>query len=393
MSAKFNVLHLTRKSDQLTKKTPFIYLQIKKHIDFEPFQASGIGNKDSLIDIQNLYKNQSEIFCKTFYEKLYFLLFKHLSNYTAVRICDYIKANNISIVHFHYGSDTTIFVNIFKRIKIPVIVSFYGYDCTSFPKWYYGFGNFLLKQIVFRYSDKILAMSPDMKNELVKLGCNESKVVVHYFGTDIKKFVYKNRIYAHPNKLRLLIMASLVAQKGHIFLLNALSELKSSNLDYTLTIVGEGILEHKIKQYVIDNNLEEFVEFKKNITYGSPQMINEYLNADIYLQPSVTTAKNEKEGIPGALIEAMATGLPVISTYHAGIPYIVQDGETGLLVKEWDINQLVECILKLISDSKLREKLGQAAQIFVVNELNINKKEIELENIYKESIQAALNIK
>jgi colanic acid/amylovoran biosynthesis glycosyltransferase len=177
-------------------------------------------------------------------------------------------------------------------------------------------------------------------------------------------------------------MASFVRQKGHMFLLKSLIKLKSYDCNYKLTIVGEGVLEKEIKDFVVENSLSANVEFKKNIPYGTPEMVNEYYSADIYLQPSVTTSKNEKEGIPGALIEAMASGLPVISTYHAGIPFIVKDNETGLLVNEWDIEGLSNCILKLVSDSELRKRLGKSAQEFVLKELDCNNKAKELEDIY-----------
>ena len=103
--------------------------------------------------------------------------------------------------------------------------------------------------------------------------------------------------------------------------------------------------------------------------------------ADICVHPSVTH-KTTKEGIPGSVIEAMANGLPIISTYHAGISYAIETEKTGILVKEWDINELAHSILRLIESVELREKIGSAAQIHAINDLNLLKKESELEEIY-----------
>lgn len=109
--------------------------------------------------------------------------------------------------------------------------------------------------------------------------------------------------------------------------------------------------------------------------------IKYYHNADIYLQPSVT-ANGEKEGIPGTLIEAMASGLRVISTFHAGIPYIIENEVNGLLVKENDINGIAVSILRLVNDEKLRENLGNNTTIKASKELDLVEKTKELENIY-----------
>ena len=88
----------------------------------------------------------------------------------------------------------------------------------------------------------------------------------------------------------------------------------------------------------------------------------------------------------------MATGLPVIATYHSGIPYVVKDNETGLLVHEWDIDSLCDCILKLISSSELRIKLGSSAQQFVLKELSSSIKAKELEEIYLKAIDQFQNL-
>ena len=102
----------------------------------------------------------------------------------------------------------------------------------------------------------------------------------------------------------------------------------------------------------------------------------------MFIHPSVTDRKGYKEGIPGAIVEAMAAGLPVISTYHAGIPYIIKNHETGLLIREWDYEDLVKSILELTENLQLRKTLGQNGQDYALKYLNLSIKESELEKIY-----------
>jgi colanic acid/amylovoran biosynthesis glycosyltransferase len=168
-----------------------------------------------------------------------------------------------------------------------------------------------------------------------------------------------------------------------LFVLRAIKRLKDLGINnFELRIVGSGELEEKIKSYVTKNYLTNYVNLLGSMNYASKEMIEELKNADIFIHPSVIAPNGRKEGIPGTIIEAMVTGLPVISTYHAGIPYVIKNLETGILVKEWDISELMEKIKLLIDDVKLRDKLGKAGQKFAIENLDLVKKETELENIY-----------
>ena len=119
-------------------------------------------------------------------------------------------------------------------------------------------------------------------------------------------------------------------------------------------------------------------------------MIREYHGADIFVHPSVVDPQGNKEGIPGAIVEAMSAGLPVISTYHAGIHYIITHNKTGFLVKEHDVVALSEALVKLIKNPELRKTIGLAGQRYAMDNLELMTKEIELEKIYQ---QIAFNFK
>ncbi len=377
-----NVLHFVRKSTQL--KATFIHDQITNHVNYKPFIVvkkkidkkydGGYADFD-YTNFNILYLNNESDFS---YEYL-----KKISKREVFKILDFIKENDIGILHFHYGTDAGLYYEVMKRSDIPVVISFYGYDISSFPKMYFSLGKKYLKYRVFKYADRILAMSEDMKNDLIKLGLNSEKIIVHYFGINGKIYDYKERKYLEKEKYTLLNVSSFVPHKGHMFLLRSINELIKRNIkNFELKLIGTGVLEYDLKNYVENEGLSNFVKFINPIKAHSEEFVSNYKNADVFVHPSVVTGNKEKEGIPGSIVEAMFNGLPVVSTYHAGIPHIIKDGSNGLLVKEWDIDKLVSSIDILLKDSELRKQIGKNARKYAMENLNLSFKEIELENIY-----------
>lgn len=387
---KKKVLHLVRKKTQL--KASFIYNQITYHRGFEPLIAfrKSINNKFDggfaeldLIKYKYLDLSQEE----TRWEKLLFKSTKYLSKRQVKKILDFIEQEKVDVCHFHYGTDCGIYYPLLKYLEIPSLVSFYGYDCSSFPEYMHGFGRKYLRERVFKDISVVLAMSPDMKNDLITAGCSEEKIIIHYHGADCGQFYHQHDYQVHE-KVNLLVLASLVPQKGHLFLLHSLGILiKNGFTNFHLRIVGTGELEVELKSFVRKEGLSDYITFVGQLIYASAEMMNEYQKADIFIHPSVIAQNGDKEGIPGTLIEAMSAGIPVISTYHAGIPFVIENAKTGLLVPEWDMDALSDAIATVCENPKLREQLGVAGQNHAINELNLIEKEKELEDIYNSLIR------
>ena len=382
-----NVCHFLRKNSQL--RASFINNQIANHIDYQPYLIHRI-KRDKVFDggfgeFEKQLKTLDLSIDETRIETLLYAGPKVLSIAQSKKVKDFIEKNKIQIAHFHYGVDCGVFFPFTKRLTIPSVVSFYGYDCSSFPKFLMGYGKKYLINRVFKRVTKILAMSPDMKKDLMEAGCPEDKIIVHYFGNDCQKFYLPNRKFANKEIVKILNFCSLVPKKGQLFLLQSIKKIVNNGVtNFQLRIVGSGKLEKELKAYVHQHQLTPFVEFGGYIPYGSTEMVSGYHDAEIFIHPSVVDSHGEKEGIPGAIIEAMTAALPVISTYHAGIPYIITNNETGILVKEHDVLALSQALMEMIKNAELRKTIGLAGQRYAMENLDLMKKEIELEKIYNQ---------
>ena len=185
------VVHLIKKSAQL--RALHIVNQIKSHRGFSPSIVYKIestnydgfyGSFDSDgIEILSLGDNSNLL------SKYIFKLKRQLTSEDTKRLKDFVK--DADVLHFHYGSDMGIYYPFLKINKIPTVVSFYGYDCSSFPNIFFGYGKRYLQKRVYPFVQTALSMSPDMKEDLIKAGCPEEKIQVHYFGSVIKSFFEK----------------------------------------------------------------------------------------------------------------------------------------------------------------------------------------------------------
>jgi colanic acid/amylovoran biosynthesis glycosyltransferase len=325
-------------------------------------------------------------FIKLYSDLMYRRPFRRLTHLDRRNITNYLQMHDVDIIHYHYGTDAGVFVKAGASTGLPSLVSFYGYDCSSFPRWYFGLGTRYLHR-VFDNVDYCLAMSEDMKSDLISIGCPQDKIILHYYGTDVQQFPVK-RTYEQKDEVVFLSVGYLVPQKGHIFTLTALKKaLRLTNKKIKLRIVGEGRLEERLKEFTVQNDLSKNVFFVGPLHYLSREFLEEYRRADIFVHPSVVSETNEKEGIPGAIVEAMAAGLPVLSTFHAGIPSVITNNSTGLLVNEWDSDRLAENMCLLARDTESRRRIGRAAQEHALKNLDLRQKEIELESIYDRVIE------
>lgn len=363
----------------------FIYNQISSIEEFDVINYCNHkipGSNYSKIEALEISKLLP--FYEKFVFKLSYLLFRFLPSFASKRLVREIKSQNVQLLHFHYLIDARYFLKIVKLLDLPSVVSGYGWDVSLFPKKYFGLGKYYLKPI-FKYMDIFLAMSDDMKNDLLRLGCPNEKIIVHYHGIDVKRFLNPNRNYNNKSKYNILFCGRLVPKKSPQSILYALKVLENDKdmfPDWHLTFVGDGPLRKQLYNIVHEYNWHKKVTFTGHIKHTSNELIKFYHNADIYIQPSVT-ANGEKEGIPGTLIEAMSAGLPVISTKHAGIPYIISHEINGLLIDEGDVLSLAKHLKRLLLSRELREKLGKNAAIKAKDELDLKQKTKELEEIYK----------
>lgn len=283
------------------------------------------------------------------------------------------------VIQCHFGN------NGLKGMELRDIGAIQGKLCTTFhgldiSGHLQKFGN-RLYDTLFEKGDFFLAISEYWRDRLIKLGCKEKKIAVHRMGIDCQKFSFRPRQAHNDSIVRLVTIARLVEKKGVEYGIQAVAKLREAfpNLEYN--IVGDGELRNPLEQLIQELGIKDTV---KLLGWKQEKEITKILNeADILLAPSVTSKTGDQEGIPVVLIEAMAIGLPVVSTQHSGIPELVENSISGYLVAERDVDALADKINYFIQHPQSWIEMGQQGRSKVESFYNINQLNDQLVTIYQ----------
>jgi colanic acid/amylovoran biosynthesis glycosyltransferase len=185
-------------------------------------------------------------------------------------------------------------------------------------------------------------------------------------------------VLGEPTKV--LTIARLIEKKGVAFAIDAVSRLLSKGEKIDYTIVGDGVLRENLQHLIECRGIERQVKLVGWKTHEEVKMLLE--ESHVLVAPSLTSEGGDQEGIPNAIKEAMASGLPVISTFHSGIPELVTDGVSGLLVPERDAASLAEALAYLMSHPEMCNTMGKAGRTHVEQEFDTKSLNKKLEELY-----------
>lgn len=303
----------------------------------------GYGNKNLL---PSIYKMPFQFL--PLYSKIRRFWFNFLA-YLAVK--KHHKKNPYSIIHLHGDFVEAYFGGkLSKKLGIPVILTIHA-----------GLNHKLLKPKNSRFFDnikKIICVSEEIKQDLKSIGITDDKIEVISSGIYLNEFknIDESKISDLRNKYSKPIIISvgvLRVNKGFEYLINAFKTVKKKFSEATLLVIGDGPEKNNLEKQLENTNSVYLLERQE---HGK---IIEYLkSADIFVLASVSTAGN-REGTPTSIMEAMAAGLPIVATKVGGIPYLIKEGENGLLVEEKNSEALARAIIKLLEDKNLAQQMRE----------------------------------
>jgi colanic acid/amylovoran biosynthesis glycosyltransferase len=288
------------------------------------------------------------------------------------------RKRHYDVIHCQFGTygETALRLRDIGATSARIIVSFRGFDATKHlrlhPDRY---------QALFQRGDLFLPVSRSLAERLKAAGCAESKIVVHHSGIDCARFAYAARRRNAGEVTRALSIARLTEKKGIAFGIRAVASVMATGRRVSYAIVGDGPMREELQALIDSLGLSAHMQLLGWRPHED--VIRMMQSAHVLLAPSITASDGDEEGIPNVVKEAMATGLPVVSTTHGGIPELVQDGVSGYLVPQRDVEAMANRLARIVDDPGSCEAIGLAARRTVLDEFDIKRLNDDLEKLYE----------
>ncbi len=275
----------------------------------------------------------------------------------------FVSFDSPDIIHFSFSGIAANFSDVFKvEIDVPIFISCRGSAEKIRPLIDSSRASEL--GYVLEMATRIHCVSNDMKNTISNYAKINDKVFINFPSIDIGQFKYSQRILNPQDRIRIVSTGRLHYQKGYVYALNAIRILLDRGFDIEYSICGGGPEEGLLKYMIQELNLHDSVKLMGKVS--SSEVAEHLIRADLFLLPSIY------EGIANAAIEAMASGVPIISTTCGGMEELIDNGKNGFLVRRFSADEIARAIESLIQDPLETRRMSVEARRKIEEQFNLD---------------------
>jgi len=286
-----------------------------------------------------------------------------------------------SLIHAHFGIEGVFALPVAAELKIPLVTTFHGFDATLETRAMLGspayFRYPLMRRKLAHQGDLFLCASSFIRQRLLSTGFPEARTLTHYIGVDCRAI--RPRADSEETPV-ILHVARLVEVKGTEYLLRAFAALALRYDGVRVVIIGDGPLRRRLQALAASLGVADRVDFLGALPHAD--VLSWTRKAAMLVLPGVRTSNGREEGLGMVLLEAAATGVPIIGSRVGGIPECILDDRTGFLVPERDEHALAQRMTELLDDPARRRRMGNEGRALVERQFDIHRQTEALESLY-----------
>jgi glycosyltransferase involved in cell wall biosynthesis len=292
-----------------------------------------------------------------------------------------LERHSADLMHIYFGHTGVHLLPFIEQWDKPCVVSFHGADVAHKPE----IKDYPAKlRRLFNAVPLVFARSRSLADRLIHLGCRPEKLRINRTGIPLKEFPFIHRDVPREGKWRIVQACRLIPKKGVATSLRAFAIFKKDNPGAEFFIAGKGPLQPELEMLAGGLGILRDVHFVGFLP--QPKLRDLYASSHLFLHPSEVSPNQDQEGVPNSVLEAMATGLPVVATRHGGIPEAVDHGRNGFLLAEEDHVGLANAMHLITSSPGLLTQMGEAAHTTIAERFEQDAQIEHLESFYQEAI-------
>ncbi|MBC7249090.1 MAG: glycosyltransferase [Anaerolineae bacterium] len=291
-----------------------------------------------------------------------------------VYVAEYLRRRGGDHLHAHFADRATVIALVASRL-LGLSFSF-----TAHAKDIYAEDVFLADKVA--ESAFVVTCTEANASYLRQIASSPEKIYRSYHGLPLSQLPFR---VSEPQTVPLILsVGRLVEKKGFSHLLDACAILRDRGIAFHCMIIGEGPERTRLERQRALLGLNDLVSLPGSQPFA--EVVTAMRCAAVFVQPSVIAQNNDRDGIPNVVLEAMAMGVPIVSTEVSAIPEVVQHDVTGLLVPQRDAVALAEALARLLSDAALRAHLVRQARRLVQANFDVGRNVVQLRELFAESI-------